>query len=111
MKFRKRFFTEGKLELLDEIFAADYVSRHPTAPGPLHGPEEVKEWLSMILNAFSTIDVTIEDVIAEDDKVVQRRLFTGTLNGECMGIDASGKEVEMQSIVILWFEDGKIVES
>lgn len=78
----KEVISEGNLELVDEFFADEYISRPPETRETLHGPEEVKEWLSMSRNAFSDIDVKIEDVIAEGDKVVQRRLFTATHDGE-----------------------------
>lgn len=110
-KIPEEVFTEGKLELIDEIFADDYVSKPPSASEPLHGPEEMKEWVSRIRDAFSAIDVTIEDVIAENDKVVHRRRFNGTIDGEFMGIEATGKKIEMKSIVIIRFKDGKVVES
>lgn len=102
---------EGNPNVIDGIFAEDYVSNPPEARETLHGPEDLKEWLSRSRDAFADIDVKIEDVIAEDDKVVQRRLFTATHDGEFRGIPATGTEVEMKVIVILRFEDGKVVES
>lgn len=110
-KIPEEVMNEGNLDLIDEIFAEDYVSRPPIASEPLHGPEEMKEWLSRTRSKFSEYDYRVEDVIAEDDKVVQRRRLTATFDGEIMGIDATGKEVEIKAIVILRFEDGKVVES
>lgn len=110
-KIPEEIFNEGNLDLVDEIFADDYVSRPPEASEPLHGPEELKEFISKFRSAFPEFQVTIKDSIAEDDKVVQRRKFTGTHKGEIMGIEPTGKEIELEAIVIFRMEDGKVVES
>jgi predicted ester cyclase len=101
--------TEGNLDLADELFADDYVGRFLSEPH--HGPEGVKEYASIVQNAFSDIEATVEDVIAEDDKVVRRDRLTGTHDGEFMGIEPTGEDVEITGIVILRVEDGQFVES
>ena len=53
---------------------------------------------------------TIEDVIAEGDKVVTRQTFRGTHTGDLMGIPPTGKQVTMSGIVISHFANGKCVE-
>lgn len=110
-KIPEEIFNEGNLDLVDEIFADDYISRTPEAPEPLQGPEELKEFISKFRTMFPDFEVTIVDDIAEDDKVVQRRLFTGTHEGKFMGIEPTGKVVEAEAIVIFRFEDGKAAES
>lgn len=48
----EEIFNEGNLDLVDEIFADDYVSRPPEASEPLHGPEELKEFISKFRTGF-----------------------------------------------------------
>lgn len=64
----------------------------------------------MTLSAFSNIQVTIEDIIAEEDKVVPRFTARGTHTGEFVGITPTGKEVNLMQISIDRVSGGKIVE-
>lgn len=84
---------EGKLELIDEYFAEEFVSHDPVGPEGIHGPEEYKEQITMFRSAFPDLTVTIEDSIAEGDKVVQRLGQTGTHEGEFMGVEPTGRQV------------------
>lgn len=102
---------EGNLDVIDEYFDDDYVAHTNQAPEPIHGPDEWKKTVSMFQTAFPDLEVTIEDIIAEGDKVVHRDRVNGTHEGELMGIPATDAEVENQTIVIDRFEDGKIVET
>lgn len=60
--------------------------------------------------AFPDFELTVEDVIAEDDTVVQHYRATGTHEGELMGIEPTGTEVEFEGLDKVRFEDGQIVE-
>ncbi len=66
----------------------------------------------MFRAAFPDLELTsVEEVIAEGDKVVRRDLWTGTHEGEFMGIEPTGKETETELINIVRFdEEGKVVE-
>lgn len=107
----EEIINEGNLELADELFADDYVGRLSGIPEPLHGPEALKGFASELRTAFPDVEMTVEDVIAEDDKVVRRDRMTGTHEGEYRGIEPTGNEVEVEGIVILRVEDGQIVET
>jgi steroid delta-isomerase-like uncharacterized protein len=74
------------------------------------GLEAYKQFLSMFLTAFPDFQSTIEDMIAEGDKVVTRQTFRGTHTGDLMGIPPTGKQVTMSGIVISQFVNGKCVE-
>ena len=100
---------EGNLSLLDEIVAKDVVD-HSAVPGTAQGREGVKQMISMYRNAFSDFHATLEDLIAEEDKVVQRVTVRGTHTGELMGIPPTGKDIEISAIHISRFEDGLEVE-
>ena len=74
---------EGRLDVIDEIRAPDYVGVGPY--GNELGPESVKRGVTSRRDAFPDIHVTIEDVITEGDKVVARLTFRGTHKGRFSG--------------------------
>ena len=94
---------------LDELYTTDYVWHQPGSPEPLTS-EESDQFMLTFLSAFPDCSYTIEDMIAEDDKVVTRFTFRGTHKGDYMGIPATGKEIMLTSIMISHITEGKIVE-
>lgn len=97
----------GNLDLLDELVADDFVE-HEAFPGmPATGPEAPKAVLGMFKAAFSDMKFTVEDMIAEGDKVVVRATVTGTHDGEFMGIPPTGKSFSASAIDIVEIKDGK----
>jgi steroid delta-isomerase-like uncharacterized protein len=79
-------------------------------PGMPSDKEGGKAYLFGFLNAFPDSRFTIDEMIAEDDRVVTKKTFRGTHTGEFMGIPATGKEVELQYVDIMRVRDGRIVE-
>ena len=101
-------WNEGKLDVVDEICAPDYVGEGPY--GDEHGPESVKSGILTRRQAFPDIHVTIEDIIASEDKVVARLTFRGTHKGEFLGVQPTGQEVIWSGIWIYRVANGKFVE-
>ena len=101
---------EGNLDLVDEIFS-DYASHQPDGSVLERGPEDVKRFMGEFRSAFPDFHTTIEDQIAEDDKVVTRWTMRGTHEGEFRGIAPTGKQITVTGIGIFRFSDGKVVES
>ncbi|HZI91868.1 MAG TPA: ester cyclase [Thermoleophilaceae bacterium] len=101
----------GELDLLDEIVAPDAVDHDRYNPNASGGLEGAKRTVAMYREAFPDIAFTVDDVIAEGDKVVVRWTATGTHQGEIMGIPATGNKSTVSGIGIDRFEDGKIVEA
>ena len=110
-KYPEEVISKGNLDLIDEIIADDYVEYNSARPEPLHGPDEVKEYVSTLRTAVPDIHCGVEDLIAEGDKVVRRDRATGTHEGEFMGIEATGKEAVVEGIHIHRIEDGQLVET
>jgi steroid delta-isomerase-like uncharacterized protein len=108
--YRLNDIWQGDLEIVDELVAEDYRNHNPIVPDAPPGPEGFKQNVSALLTAFPDIDWTIEDVIAEDDKVVFRAIGRGTHEGEFMGIESTGREVTLSGIVIFRIDDGRVVE-
>jgi len=103
-------FNQGNLDVIDEIFATDFVEHDPAGPD-IQGPEGLKQYFSMTRTAFPDCKITLDDQFAEGDKVVNRFTFTGTHKGEFMGIPPSGVQVTITAIAIDRFAEGKMVEA
>jgi hypothetical protein len=97
-------------KVIDEAVDADAVIRTPM-PVEATGPQLAKQVFEALLEAFPDLHITIEDLIAEGDKVVARNLVTGTHQGEFMGRPATGESVAYNEIFIFRFANGRIAES
>jgi len=106
----EEIFNGGNLDLADELYASDYVLHDPSLPEDLIGPEGIKQYAAINLGAFPDGRVTVEDQIAEGDKVVSRWTATGTHTGDLMGIPPTGNRVEISGVTINRFSGGKIAE-
>jgi predicted ester cyclase len=104
-------WNQGKLDVIDELVAGNYVFNNPSVPGgKLTGPEAFKKFVQMGRAAVADIRITINDQVAEGDKVVTRWTETGTLTGALMGIAPTGKRGTMTGITIDRYQSGKLVE-
>jgi steroid delta-isomerase-like uncharacterized protein len=101
---------KGNLDVVDEVLAPDFVD-HDLLPDQVPDREGYKRGLSEDRAALSNFDITIEDQIAEGDKVVTRWAGTGTHEGTLMGMEPTGTRATTRGIGIDRFEDGKIVEA
>jgi steroid delta-isomerase-like uncharacterized protein len=111
-RFFEEVFGKGKLNVLDEIIATDHVNTGPgTLPELPTGPEGAKQLVTVYRNAFPNVHFTIDEQIAEGDKVVTRWTADGTHQGELVGIPATGKMSTVTGIAIDRIVDGKIAES
>jgi steroid delta-isomerase-like uncharacterized protein len=113
----RRWFEEvwnkGRSDAIDEMFAADGIahglSDDPAAP--LRGPAGFRVLHEQFRGAFPDIEVNVEDVIAEGDKVAARCSVRGTHAGDHLGVAASKAPVEFTGIAIVRIKEGKIVEA
>ena len=111
-RFFEEVFSRGRLNLLDEIIAKDHVNSGPgSLPGLPNGPEGTKQLVTVYRNAFPDVDFTINEQIAEGDKVVTRWTAKGTHKGELMGTPATGKSATVTGIAVDRLVNGKIAES
>jgi steroid delta-isomerase-like uncharacterized protein len=103
-------FNRGDTSLVDKFLAPDFVEREELPPGIPRNREGVKQLTAMFRSVFPDFKATIDDMIAEGDKVVIRQTWTGTQKGEFMGIPPTGKRVSFGVIDIIRIADGKFVE-
>ena len=94
------------LSILDELISPDFVD--PSFQ--LRGPESYKQFETLFFNGFPDWHETIEDIIAEGDKVWVRFTGTGTHSGEWRGLAPTGKNITFHGVQIWRIVDGKVVE-
>jgi steroid delta-isomerase-like uncharacterized protein len=95
---------------IGELVEPDALIRTPL-PIDATGAQALEEVFVRLHRAFPDIHVTVEDVIAEGDKVVGRNTVTGTHQGEYMGRPPTGKSVTYNEIFIFRFDNGRIAET
>jgi steroid delta-isomerase-like uncharacterized protein len=108
-RFVDEVLVRGNLTALDELVAEDVVSHSPF-PGQAPGREGFKQAFAQFRAAFPELQVKVHDVLADGAKVVGYFTVSGVHRGELFGIPATGKTVSYDEMVIVRFEDGKIVE-
>lgn len=95
---------------IDEDFEPDVLIRTPL-PVEATGAQALKQVWAMLLRGLPDLHLTIEDLIAEGDKVVSRNVVTGTHQGEYMGLPPTGKSITYNEIFIVRFANGRIAET
>ena len=113
----QRWFNEvwnkGRVEAIDEMLAADGVAHglSEDAENPMKGPADFKPFHETFRGAFPDIEVIVEDMIAEGDKVAARCVVRGKHSGDHLGVAASNAPVDFTGVAIVRIKDGKIVEA
>ena len=92
------------VDAFGELLADDFVE-HEQIPGLQPTREGVKDFFRMQIAAFPDLAMAVQDVVDGGDKVVARVRFTGTQEGELMGMPATGRTVDVELIDILRFAD------
>jgi steroid delta-isomerase-like uncharacterized protein len=96
--------------MIDEFVEPDAQIR-TELPVDARGAQLLKEVFGRLIRAFPDLHITVEDLIAEGDKVVSRNTVTGTHQGEYMGIPPTGKSITYNEIFIMRFAGGRIAET
>jgi len=110
----RRFYDEvlngRNMRLLPELWHESAVNYFAGFPEPLRGLHALEGFAGQIFGAFPDLYITIEDLLAEGDRVVNRWTGRGTHRGDFMGVPPTGKPVTITSIDIYRLEAGKIAE-
>jgi predicted ester cyclase len=111
-RFMEDAFGGGKPELVDDLLDSDFVRYDPyITAGEVRGVQTVKENIVWFRNAFPDLSCTVEEQVAEGDKVVSRWTLRGTHRGDFFGVAGTGNQVEFTGIQIDRFDlSGKIIE-
>lgn len=109
-QFVEEAINQGNISAIDELLIPDFVEHEELPPGIPPGREAPKVLFTMLRSAFPDLKATIEHLIAEGDEVVLHMTWTGTHEGEFMGIPPTGKRISINVIDILGMAEGKCVE-
>lgn len=107
-----RFYSKvsaADLSVVDESIAEDFIE-HEEFPGIEPNKEGVKQFFAMFRSAFPDLRMEPHEILAEGDLVSCRGTFTGTHQGEFMGVPPTGRHIEADAIDILRIRDGQFVE-
>src|ERR687890_895565 len=102
-------FSRGDLDAAEEILSADFLDHLPREEE--RGIEELKDYVSVYRTAFPDIEDTVEEIVAEADKVVVRWRSRGTHQGEFMGVAPTGRHVMFTGMRLFRIAEDKIAES
>lgn len=104
------FINTASEALADELISPDAVFHVPGRADPVKGPEGYLEIIAMMRSGFPDIQWSLEETIAEGDKVAARFIMRGTHKGPFFGVPATGKAIQVQAMNIYRLSDGKFVE-
>ena len=107
-RYYEEVLGQGQLQVFDDLADSSFISYLPDGKGI--GSDIYKQTIAGTLAAIADLNVTIEDQIAKDDKVVTRWKVTGTPQVEFAGIKPNGKPVTVTAIHIHRVQNGKLIE-
>ena len=102
-------FTEGNVDLIDELMHEDVVEHEEVPPGIPPGRETPRAMTLMMRSAFPDFRADVEEMLQDGNKVIARARFSGTHQGEFMGIPATGNAFDINVIDIIEFEGEKAI--
>ena len=113
-RFYEELWNNRNLSVADEIISPDCVTHQLQSGaanvGAPRDPEAVKHHVNEWLAAFPDLRFTVEQMIAEEDKVVSQSVMRGTHSGTWLGLAPTNKEVSIRLMVTQRISNGKIVE-
>ena len=110
-RFYEELWNQGNVVVADEVLAANHVDHNPPIPEAGTGREAAVKLMQTFKRAFPDFHITIDELIASDDRVIERFTFRGTHQGEMLGVAPTGKRVEATAISICRIdEDGRVAE-
>lgn len=103
-------WNQGNVAAVDDYVSSDFVVHGSTASGEIHGPDGVRAYFEALRSAFPDLHFTVEEQIADGDRVATRWTAEGTHTGEFQGIPPTGIKCHVAGHDIDRIADGKIVE-
>jgi steroid delta-isomerase-like uncharacterized protein len=104
-------WNKRRVELVDELMSPSHAMHNNHIPDSCIGPEAYKREVARFVTGFPDLRFTVEDMVAENDKVVVAWTISGTHRGEFRGISPTDKKVSIEGITINQIADGKIMDS
>ena len=104
-------WNKRRFELLDELISPSHALQAPDVSGSEVGPQAYKRQVLALLKGFPDLQFTVEDIVDENEKIVVAWTFSGTHDGEFIGIPATHKKVSSDGVTIHHVANGKIIDS
>jgi steroid delta-isomerase-like uncharacterized protein len=104
-------WNKRKLEVADKLLSASHALQEPDMSASQVGPALYKRLVVALTTGFPDLCHTVDDTIAEGEKVVACWTMTGTHKGEYMGIPATGRKISFEGITVHHIKNGKILDS
>ena len=104
------FINTANGQLANELISRDAKFYVPGQPEPMHGPEGYLAIIGMMRSGFPDIQWTLEEMVAENDKVATRFIMKGTHRGLFFGVPPTGKPIKVQAMNFYRFSNGQITE-
>ena len=108
--FIEDVINQGRLERADDVVIEDFVELDPL-PGQAQGREGLKGVIRQMRSAFPDIRWTVDEMLAEDDKVLTRFTWSGTHQGAFLGVPATGRRITVKGMVIDRLVAGRMADS
>ncbi|MCW5849672.1 MAG: ester cyclase [Anaerolineae bacterium] len=109
-RYLEEVFSKGNVAAIDEITAVNFVSHDPAAGGEIRGVDGFKQFVTAIHTVFPDIQFTVEDMLAEGDRVAVRWTMHSEHEGEGLGLPATHRPVTVTGAEFLRIVNGKIEE-
>src|SRR5713226_616263 len=104
-------WNKRRVELVDELMSPSHAMHSNHVPDSCIGPEAYKREMARFVTGFPDLRFTVEDMVAENEKVAVAWTISGTHKGEFRGISPTGKKVSIEGITINHIANGKIMDS
>lgn len=104
----EELINQKDLSALEDL-ASDFVD-HQAPPDQPPGPEGVRQWATHLYEVCPDLRVTVEDIVADGDKVAVRNTWKGTHTGPLFDIPPTGKPFTLTGMVLWYVENGKLRE-
>ena len=108
-RWNEEIFNEKRIDRAGELVTQDYVD-HAALPGQAPGLEGAKQKWAMYSAAIPDLRVTIDEMVAEGDRVAARWTAEGTHQGELLGVPPTGRHIRWSGISICRMAEGKLAE-
>src|SRR3954451_12816812 len=109
-RFYDETLSKGNMDAIDDLVTDDVVDHEEGLPGQPEGKEGVRFFVTSMRDAFSDLKATVGPSVEDGNMASAEVTITGKHTGEFMGVPATDKSFEIQSIDIVRFEDGKCAE-
>lgn len=107
-RYFEEAWNQGRVDVLDELLAEDYVNHSPSIANPRPGPADLKPIIIAMREGIADLHYQILDMVASPDKVAVFVRLTGRHMGPLFGLEPTGRAIDVRQMQIEWLRDGRI---